>query len=174
MSFTFFSRLSRLLVILFFQVLVFNQIHLFGYITPLMIGYMIVCFHRNTSRTTTLLWGFATGLLFDMFSNTAGMAAAACTLAAMIQQPLLNVMTPHDTGNEMTPSFSTLGFWNYMFYVLVLMLVLHTAFYLLDAFTLANWKLTTLSIICSSLFATITIFFIELLVRPRNKEIYQH
>ena len=64
------TRVLRLLILIVLQVLVFNNIHLFGYITPLVIGYMVVCFHRNTSPTEILIWGFVTGLLFDLFLDT--------------------------------------------------------------------------------------------------------
>ena len=155
-------------MLLLFQVLVFNQVHLLGYITPLVMGYMIVCFHQGTSRSSVLMWGFITGLLFDIFSNTAGMAAASCTLIAMLQPPLLSIFIPRDAAEEFTPSFHTLGFWKYLLYVLLLMLILHGAFYLLDAFTLANWQLTLLSIGGGAVLTTLLIFFIELLVRSRK------
>lgn len=164
----FLQRLTRLFVLLLFQVLVFNQVHLLGYITPLVMGYMIVCFHQGTSRSSVLMWGFITGLLFDIFSNTAGMAAASCTLIAMLQPPLLSIFIPRDAAEEFTPSFHTLGFWKYLLYVLLLMLILHGAFYLLDAFTLANWQLTLLSIGGGAVLTTLLIFFIELLVRSRK------
>ena len=164
----FLQRLTRLFVLLLFQVLVFNQVHLLGSITPLVMGYMIVCFHQGTSRSSVLMWGFITGLLFDIFSNTAGMAAASCTLIAMLQPPLLSIFIPRDAAEEFTPSFHTLGFWKYLLYVLLLMLILHGAFYLLDAFTLANWQLTLLSIGGGAVLTTLLIFFIELLVRSRK------
>ena len=119
MSSVFISRLLRLCILLFFQVLVCNNIHL-----------LVVCFHRNTSRISILLWGFAIGLLYDIFSNTAGMASASCTLIAMCQPALLGIFTPHDAAEDFTPTMETLGFWNYTFYVLLLMLMLNGAFYL--------------------------------------------
>lgn len=161
-------RLGRFSLLLLLQVLVFNNIHLLDYITPLVIGYMVVCFHRGTSRVETLIWGFAIGLLFDMFSNTAGMGAAACTLIAMIQPTLLERLSPHDSEDGLIPSFSTLGFWNYTFYVFLLMLILHGCFYLLDAFTLVDWQLTLISIGGGSVFATLIIICIELIVHARK------
>ena len=168
MSSTFLLRTARLMIILFFQIVVFNHIHLLGYITPLVMGYMLVCFHRNTSRIAILLWGFATGFLFDIFSNTAGMAAASCTLVALMQPVLLQMFCPRDAAEDLVPTFRSLGFWSYLFYVLILMLVLHGAFYLLDAFTLIDWQLTAFSIIGGSLFTTISIVLIEFMVRSRK------
>ena len=109
MNSIFFTRLFRLFILLLFQVLVFNHIHLLGYITPLVMGYMVVRMHRGTSRIAILVWGFVTGFLFDIFSNTAGMAAASCTLIAMIQPVLLEMQVPRDSAENLIPSFSTLG-----------------------------------------------------------------
>ncbi|MBQ6964762.1 MAG: rod shape-determining protein MreD [Bacteroidaceae bacterium] len=168
MSSLFLMRLCRLFVLLCVQVLILNHVHLLGYLTPLIIGYMMVCFHRGTSRVSALLWGFAIGLIFDMFSNTAGMASASCTLIGLIQPPLCDAFAPRDAAEDFTPSFQTLGFWSYITYVFIIMLVLHGGFYLLDAFTLANWPLTLAAIIGSSFMATLLIMFIELLVRSRK------
>ena len=168
MSSTFVTRLARFFILLFLQVLILNQVHLLGYITPLMIGYMVVCFRRGTSRVGMLLWGFATGLAFDMFSNTAGMGSSAMTLIAMMQPSLLTLFAPRDAAEDFTPTFRTLGFWTYLLYVFTLMLVLHGVFYILDAFTLANWQMTLLSIGGGTLMATIITVFVELLVHSKD------
>ena len=125
MNSIFLSRLLRLILLLLFQVMVFNHIHLFGYITPLVIGYMVVCMHRNTSRTEILIWGFVIGLIFDMFSNTAGMAAGSCTLIAMIQPVLLNMLAPRDSADDLTPSFgfALAGLMSFSFEFLLLFVV---------------------------------------------------
>ena len=165
MSSIFLTRLCRLLLLVLAQMLIFNQVHLFGYVTPLVIGYMIVCFHRGSSRVGILMWSFVLGLFSDMVSNTAGMASAACTLVAMVQPALLKAFTPHDAGEEFTPSIRTVNLGSYVVYVLILMFILHAAFYFLDAFTLSDWPLTLLSAVGGSALATIIVVFIELLVR---------
>ena len=162
------TRVFRLLILIVLQVLVFNNIHLFGYITPLVIGYMVVCFHRNTSHTEILIWGFVTGFISDLFSNTAGMGAASCTLIAMIQPYWLNLLAPRDSADDFTPTMTTMGFWNYILYIILLMVVLHGCFYLLDAFTLYDWFLTILSIAGGAVLSTLIILFIELMIRARK------
>ncbi len=170
MNSIFFTRLFRLFILLLFQVLVFNHIHLLGYITPLVMGYMVVRMHRGTSRIAILVWGFVTGFLFDIFSNTAGMAAASCTLIAMIQPVLLEMQVPRDSAENLIPSFSTLGFWNYVFFVFLLMAALHSCFYLLDAFTLADLTLTLTSILGGSVLSTFIIICIELLTQTKKEK----
>ncbi len=161
-------RLIRLLIVLSVQVLILNQIHLFGYITPLFIGYVLICMPKNVSRISMLLWGFATGLLFDIFSNTAGMASASCTFLAMMRPMLLSIFTPRDSEDSFRPAIVTLGIFHYWIYSLLCMLVLHTVFFLLDALSLNDWQLTLFAIGGSSFLASLICICAELIVRKRR------
>lgn len=161
-------RLLRLLIVLTVQVTVLNQIHLFGYVTPLFLGYMLISCSKNTSRISLLLIGFFTGLLFDVFSNTAGMASAACTLQAMVQPQLLRLLTSYEAPEAFVPTIYTMGRWKYWVYAMLSMLTLHSAFYLLEAFTFYDWQLTLLSILGSTFFASLLCLFAELLVRKQR------
>ena len=154
MSYQSVIRFFRMILILAIQILILNHIHILGYITPLMIGYMIIPFHRGTGRITLLLWGFITGLLFDIFSNTAGMSSASLTLLAMAQPALLNVFTPRDAAEDYTPGFNTMGVGRYITYCLFCMFLVHALFYTLDAFTLHNWQLTLIAIAGGTLITT--------------------
>ena len=73
---------KTILLILFslVQVLVCNQIHLFGFATPLVYVYFVILFQRNYPKWAILLWSFSLGLLIDVFSNIPGVAAGAMTL----------------------------------------------------------------------------------------------
>lgn len=156
-----------MVLLLALQISIFNQIHVGGYVTPLLIGYMLVCFQNNVSRIGLLVWGFLTGILFDTFSNTAGMAAASCTLLAMMQPKLLKLFATFDANDIFAPNIQTMGLWRYLSYAFVCMLVLHTAFYALDAFTLRNWQLTLVAIGGSTVMATLLCLFTEMFVRRR-------
>lgn len=158
-------RILQLLTVLAVQVFILNQIHLFGYITPLFIGYVMICCPKDMPKIHLLLLGFITGLLFDMFSNTAGMASAACTLQAMVQPSLLRLFTSYDAPETFTPTIHTMGRWPYLAYSLMSMFVLHSVFYLLDAFTLYDWQLTLAAIAGSSVLGSLLCFFAELIVR---------
>ena len=161
------KRGGRMLLLLAVQILVLNHIHIAGYITPLLIGYMLLCFRHGSSRVGLLLWGFLTGVLFDVFSNTAGMASAACTLLAMMQPGLLDLFTPRDSSEGFIPTMRGMGLGKYFLYALLSMSVLHTVFYALDAFTLRNGWLTLLSIVGSTLVATALSVCLEMLIRRK-------
>lgn len=165
MNSTFFIRLLRLTILLILQILVFNNIHLMGYATPLLIGYMLLCFERGSSRIGLLLWGFVIGIVFDVFSNTAGMASASCTLLAMMQPKLMQMFLPRDADEDYKPSLSSMGFWKYLLYAFLGMLILHATFYALDAFTINDWQLTLIAIGSSAALATLLCIATELFVR---------
>jgi len=167
MSYNYIIRLVRMLIILVVQIFLLNNVHLFGYITPLLLGYMILPFNKGAERIELLLWGFATGLLFDMFSNTAGMGAASLTLLAMMQPSLINLFTPRDAAEDFTPGFKVMGFWKYLTYCLIGMFVVHATFYALDAFTTANWQLTLSAIAIGTLIATMFCIIAELITKTK-------
>ncbi len=157
----------RLFIILAIQVLIINHIHLCGYITPLLIGYVIIGARKGTSHVLLLLFGFLTGFLFDVFSNTAGMAAASMTLLAMVLPLLIRLYAPRDSDDLFMPTIISIGMFRYWTYSLLCMFVLHAMFYVLDAFSLHDWQLTLLSIAGSSLFASVLCVIAELLIRKR-------
>lgn len=167
MSNSFIFRLFRLIILLAVQVLILNHLHLLGYATPLVIGYMLTCFRSGTSRIGLLLWGFVTGVLFDMFTNTSGIGAASCTLLAMIQPSLLQLFIPRDAPDEFEPTLANMGPGRFFSYILIAMFVLHAAFYFLDAFSLSDWLLTLVAIFGGSVLSAVIILFVELLTRRK-------
>lgn len=168
MNYNYITRLVRMFVVLVLQILLFNHIHLFGYVTPLFMGYMIVPFNKGSERIEMLLWGFFTGLFFDMFCNTAGMGAGSMTLLAMVQPVILSPFTPRDAAADYTPGFKTMGFWNYTMYCFTGMLILHTVFFFLDAFTISNVLLTLSAIVIGTFATTFLCIIAELLTKNKN------
>lgn len=163
MDMTFLMRLVRMLALTLIQILIFNNIHVAGYITPIMVGYMILICHRGSDRIALLLWGFVTGVLFDVFSNTPGLCTTAMTLTAMLQPFILSLCIPNDAPEDMKPSVKEMGRMGFFIYCVTLMGTLHTAFYLLDAFTLRNWLITLAAIVCGTLLSAVLSIVFEML-----------
>ncbi len=139
-----FRRLVHALLLLALQVLVCNHIHLMGYATPMPYVLFLVWLPLNANRIGNMLWAFLLGLAIDIFSNTPGEAAAALTLTAFVQWPLLRAMAPKDSIEDMVPTYKTMGRWNHIRYIFILTLVHHTAFFLLESFSF--FHLTALGI----------------------------
>ena len=169
MGSVFLSRMVRFITLMVVQIAIMNHIHLWNYATALIIGYMVVRFHFGTSRIGILLWGFVTGLVFDMFSDTMGMCMASMTFLAMVQPVLLRLFKPRDVSDDFTPTIKTMGLWLYIPYLLFSMLVLHASFYMLEAFSLANWQLTLLAIGGGSLMSTVLLLFVEIMINNSKR-----
>ena len=88
-----------------------------------------------TSRYAWLLWGFAVGLGADFFSETPGLGAASMTLTALCAPPLLRLFTPKDCLEDMVPGYRTLGGWNYIWYVTLLVLLQQASVMMLEIFS---------------------------------------
>ena len=166
-------RFGQLLILLVVQVLLLNHMHLFGYVTPVIIGYLVVRMDTSVSRMAHLLWGFAVGLLFDLFSNTAGMGAATCTLLAMVKPYLLRLFMPRDVVGAFRPTVQSLTLSRYAWYVLSCMGLFHVTFYLLEAFTLSNIWLTIAAMVGGTLVSSVVIVCFEYIRhgRPQEREV---
>ena len=140
MGSTFQHRLIGMVVILLFQILVCNNMHVFGYATPIILPYLTLKFHKGTSRESLLLWGVVIGLLFDIFSNTMGKGMASCTLLGMLQPVLLGLFSSNDSADMMVPSFKSMGFNKYIYYVFSTMLLFHIVFYFLEDFSFQHFR----------------------------------
>ncbi len=167
---TFLFRILRFLLLLIVQVVVLNNVYLWGYATPLLIGYAVLRFHYGSSREGMLLWAFIAGLVYDVFSNTMGMCMASMTLLAMVQPLLLGLFKPRDASEEFTPSMRGMGVGLFLPYTFLGMLVLHLSFYMLEAFTLDNLQLTMTAVLGGSLLSTVIAIFVEVLLRDRKRD----
>lgn len=170
MSYDTLKRLGRMLLLVVVQLLILDNIHLFGYATPLLLGYMIICCRKSSSRVSLLLWGFVTGFLFDWFSNTMGMGTAGMTLLAFVQPLLLDQFMPKDETDKFRPTLKTMGLLSYSIYAFSSFLILHFVFYFLEAFSLADFWLTLAAIIIGALVSTGLTLLIELIAHEKKTE----
>lgn len=156
-------RLLQMLALAALQILVLNHIHLFGLATPMVSVAFLLYFPFDASRTGTLLWAFALGLIVDTFSNTPGMTASAMTFTAFLQPLLLDMMAPRDAADNMQPTYTTMGTWAHFRYIVFLVLVEHAVFFLLESFSFWHPLELLLSYVCSAALSILLIATLETL-----------
>lgn len=147
------AYIRHILLIIFMlvlQVLVFNHIHFFGYATPLLGVYVLMVMPLSTPKQVKLILGFCIGLIQDIFANTPGIMAASLTLVALCQDwlfALLSGVNKDDEDSEiLAPAISVLGFFPFMRYVLVGVLMQNVVFYMLENFSTHNLTDTLINI----------------------------
>ena len=134
------KRMGWALLLLAVQVLVLDLVHPWGYGAPLICPLIVLTLPLGMSRPEALLWGFGTGLASDIFAGTPGIGSAALTFIAFLQPPLLGLMAPRDSEEELRPSFSAMGRWNYLRYIALLLLLHHLVWFALEGFSYVHIK----------------------------------
>ena len=129
------KRMTWALLLLLVQVLILDQVHPWGYGAPLLCPLIIITLPLGTSRIEALLWGFGVGFVADIFAGTSGISSAALTFIAFIQPPLLELMAPRDSDEQLHPSFSAMGRWNYLQFILLLLFLHHVIYFALEGFS---------------------------------------
>ncbi len=133
------------------QAIVFNNICLFGVAVPFVFIYFIVHLPITISPNWLLTLSFITGLTIDIFANTQGMNALACTIVAMSRHSILHWYFPRE--DELTipePSIRSLGFEYFAKYLFTFVLFYCTIIFLIESFSLFNIFRLLLRIICST------------------------
>ncbi len=123
------------IILLIAQVLVLNNIHLFGCATPLLLVYIIIIMPANTPRWISLVTGFILGIISDIFSNTPGVATTTLTAIAFLQPFLLQLFVSNDAPESLSPSISTLGYIKFMFFSFIQILLYCLIFFALEGFS---------------------------------------
>lgn len=154
-------RLRNFVLLLLIQVLIFSQIHLFGYATACVFVIFIIKLPRHTTRNETLIWSFLFGLGVDIFCNTPGLNAAATTLLGFIRNPLLSAFTQKGLPDDFTPGVKSLTWGRYTIYSLICISIFFTTLFILELFTVANPLTLLTSIVASTLLTMLFTIVIE-------------
>ena len=139
MSKSILQSIALFIVLALIQVLVCNNISIFGFATPYVFIYVILRLPVTLHRNWVMLIGFLAGVIIDIFGNTAGMNALACTLLGAMRDPMIKLYVAHDDEiSDPVPSAKSLGpgvYLKYMFSMTLLFCLLVT---FIEAFTLNN------------------------------------
>jgi hypothetical protein len=112
---------------------------------------------------------FLMGLMVDIFSNTQGMNALACTLLSACRLPILRLYFPREEDlSNPEPSLRTLGPGVYMKYLITVVAIYCTLFFFIEAFTFYNWTLMLLRIVASSLLTFIILLAFDSLTAGKR------
>ncbi|OYQ37777.1 rod shape-determining protein MreD [Flavobacterium cyanobacteriorum] len=85
MSSTLIINISRFMILLLLQVVVFSKLDLFGFLNPYPYILFILLYPVNSNRAGLLLASFCMGLMLDMFLNSGGSHAVACVVLAYLR-----------------------------------------------------------------------------------------
>ena len=149
-------------VFVMFQVLFLNNIHYLRIATPFLYLYCIIKMPIGISRSGVLIFSFITGLIVDMFSNTPGMHAGACTLVGLLREPLIHFLQGEDIADGLYPSYHSFGYAGFIRYVALFVFIHHVTLFLLEALTLFDPLFLLIRVGASVLMTILLICAVEL------------
>ena len=127
-----------------------------------------------------VLWGVAMPVVFiylilrlpvNLFDNTPGMNALACTLMAAVRRPVFNMFVSRENDmNIPIPSVDSMGIGDYFKYMATLVTLYCSLIFLIQAFSLHDIVLTLARIAASSALSIMIIFALDSLVSTRREK----
>lgn len=154
----------RFLLLTALQVLLLNNIQLSGYINPYIYILFILVLPVRFPKLLSLILAFICGLSIDLFTNTAGMHAAATVLMTYSRPAALRIFSPRDGYEaESVPSMNKLGFNWFVVYASVMILIHHFALFFIEVFTFSEFFHTLTRVLFSAAASLLVILIAQFL-----------
>ncbi len=114
----------QFILILAVQVLILNNVNLFGFVEPLLYVWFILFMPYNCPKWLVLTASFLLGFCVDVFSAQVGFHTAVSVFTAFIRPVFTGIFAPNqDTNSENNPSASDMGFVKFLVYVSIMTLI---------------------------------------------------
>lgn len=158
----------RFIVFLSLQVLIFNNINLFGYINPYPYILFIILYPVNSNKSVLLLGSFFLGLLLDIFCDSGGVHTTASIVLAFLRPTLFRfsfgISYEYQTvkiADKMSPERITL--------LLLAIVIHHFILFYLEYFRLGLLFTILSRTIVSALFTFTICILIVYLIKPNKR-----
>jgi len=131
-------QFGRYAIMMLLQVLLFNQLQLFGVCHPYIYVLCLLMMPLTLSQHADMVIGAAAGLVMDTFCNTLGVHTAACILIMFIRPYMVGTLVnDKDRLNEQLTS-RTMGMEAMIKYVVIMVLIHHFTVFMLAAWSWAH------------------------------------
>ena len=151
------KQLIRFGVMMVLQVLLVDQVQLYGVCHPYIYVICLLMMPVTLSPKIDMLCGFVAGLLMDVFCNSLGVHMAACTLVMFSRRYILElIVNDVDRLNEQI-SWRSLGAEAMIKYTVILVLVHHFTVFMLSAW---SWNHFGYVLVETAISGAMTIIFV--------------
>lgn len=160
----------RFLILILLQVLIVQNIRLGPYVILLPYVLFILLLPFETPKLWVLIIAFFTGLVIDMFYDTAGIHAAACTMIGFLRYYVLKLLSPregYDVG--LSPTIESMGSLWFITYAFIIIFIHHLIVFYIEIFRFNEFFNTLLRVILSSIGTFVFVYIIQFLFNKSNK-----
>ena len=155
--------------LVFFQVLLFNHITIFNVAFPIIFIYFIIRLPISLNKSYLFTFSFLLGLIIDIFSDTLGVNALACTLLSGIKRPAFYAyVAKDDKTKNITPSIRSIGFMDYSKFLLTMVGIYCLLAFTIEYFNFADVKELMVLTVSSCLLTFLTLLALDCLIIPKS------
>lgn len=163
-----FVNIFRFILLLAVQIIIFNNMNFWGYISPYPYLLFIILYPVNGNKSGLLAASFFLGLFMDIFSNSGGFHTTACLILAYYRPYLFKfafgLSYEYQTiklNDVLTPERFT--------FILLSVLIHHLILFTLEAFKFILILDILLRTVLSSVFTLIICIIIIYLTKPNRR-----
>ena len=153
------------IALILLQEFVFDNIQVDTLLTPYIYILFILILPFSYAPSVVVIISFLLGLSVDFFTtDMLGLHAFACTITGYARRFVFKAIKPKDDTEQQitTTTIYTMGWRPFLLYSAILVLVHHSALFLVETFKFHNPLYTVLHILLSSLVSITFIILIEL------------
>ncbi|MCP9766573.1 hypothetical protein EGI22_01550 [Lacihabitans sp. LS3-19] len=159
---TLFKIIGTVALYLFLQVFIVRNLVFFDVAFCFVYISIILFLPSNTPVSAVLLIAFITGLIVDMFYNTAGLHASAALLLAYLRIYIIKILFPtKGLETDLVISLDGMGMERFIRYIVILTFIHHFYLFFLEAGSLKFFLNTSLKVVASVLFTSIVTFLLH-------------
>lgn len=171
MTKTVLAFILKAVLLILAQAVIFNNIVLFNVAIPLVFIYLIISMPITWSTNVSITIGFATGLAIDIFSNTLGTNALACTVLAFARKPIFHLYAQQDEDlSGLKPSQRSMGSAAFMKYALTMTLAYCLMVFIIDAFAVFSPLRFIAQVAGSTAYTFIIIYALDTIFTRQNEK----
>lgn len=155
-------NIIRFIVLIASQVFLLKNIGYYNLSIPYLYILFILLLPFGIPNILLFLLAFFTGITIDIFYDTLGLNAAACTVLAFVRIVFINLTVQRDGfDNEPDPSLGIMGLRWFIFYAVILTFFHHLILFSFESFKFSEMGYTLVRVLSSTLFTVLLMLITE-------------
>jgi rod shape-determining protein MreD len=152
----------RFILLIATQVFLLKNTGYYNISVPYLYILFILLLPFNIPNGLLFLLAFITGITVDVFYDTLGLHALACSVMAFVRIVFISVTVQRDGfDNEPEPRLGIMGLRWFIFYAIILAFFHHLTLFTFEAFRISEFGYTIIRVLLSALLSTLLILVTE-------------
>ncbi|MFQ3340952.1 MAG: hypothetical protein ACI9TK_000607 [Flavobacteriaceae bacterium] len=161
------KKIASFVFLVFVQIIIFNQMNIFGYVNPMVYILFLVMYPFNENKTLYIFLGFMLGFFLDFLSRSGGSHTIA-SLSISFLRPII-IRYSYGLTSELPQSFQTDPRKTSRFmFLLAFVGIHHLIYFSIIYFSLDAFLLIIKNSLLTSIFSLILILLISSLYRVKK------